>query len=628
MMSTRAAKPSLLRNPSHRSDECTSGSHRGKATAPRCRTKWWVALLATTLLAPWPAPAQTSGTADEPKVVIWRTLRNDFHDKTLPDSFVNEVVTKTPSALIAIGQNETLSSTLQRTLNISATWTPALYREMVARIADLNQIQNIDNIPAGTELLVPQVPTVGKKYNVIPKSGVALNVKTGFGWTGDAVANTTFSNQATMAVASQAELQYFTVPISQATSYLLDNVTEQGVSGPVAVTFTMAQDLGVVGAKKVLSPAAAALIKSKLEGASGPRPVLVVVDDSVPDNVEYVKAKAFVLEVSRVIRETYALGGSPYVDAVKAMPEAMIAESATSLYPNLRTHASLIKQSLQEFAALDPFQHVSIVYIPLGATQVGVAPLLRELLYLAQIIKVARPPLPPKDTTSDSQRTRAQTITEQILASNKDTFAAGVLMPLDSSELSVTTDSLFLEALGIVMSYYADASRRPYVLSFSWTAKKFTYPTYFDASTYGLKFAAAGNQKKTLPGLNFLHAELEYASRAATSQDFVVVMNSTGTPSTCPSNLYDDTGLDVASVAYPGEVTALYCGTSFSTPRAAWLAAARDAAIGRTLGFPVNKTSKLAWLNTQHKAILELKQSGQQDILGRYSLDVEKYFSH
>ncbi len=572
--------------------------------------------------------AQTTAMADEPQVVIWRTLRNDFHDKTLPDSFVNEVVTKTPPALITVGQNETLSGTLQRALNISATWTPSLYREMVERIADLNQIPNVNNIPAGAALLVPLVPTVGKRNNALPNAKVALNVKTGFGWTGDAVANTTFSNKATIAVAAQAELQYFTVPRSKATSYLLDNVAEQGVSGPVTVT--MAQDsgtTGVVDTKKVLSPAAAALIKSKLQGALGPQPVVVVVDDSVPDNVEYLLAKSFVLEVSRVIRSSYALGDSPYVDAIKAMPDSMIAEAATSLYPNLRTHASLIKQSLQEFTALDPYKRVGVVYIPLGATQVGVAPLLHELLYLAQILKIARPPLPPKETTSDSQRTRAQRITEQILASNKDTFAGGVLMPLDSSELSVTTDSLFLEALGIVMSYYADASRRPYVLSFSWTAKKFTYPTYFEAATYGLKFAAAGNQKKTLPGLNFLHAELEYASRAATSQDFVVVMNSTGTPSTCPSNLYDDTGLDVASIAYPGEVTALYCGTSFSTPRAAWLAAARLASIGKALDSPVNKTSKLAWLNTQHKAILSLKQSGQQDILGRYSLDVEKYFS-
>ena len=580
------------------------------------------------LLAPWSASGQTPVSADEPNVVIWRTVRNDFHDKTLSEDFVNEVVTKTPPAMVTIGQNETLSGSLQRALNISVTWTPTLYREMVARIADLNQIPNIDKIPAGTELLVPQVPNVGKKYSATPKGRLALNLKTGFGWTGDAVANTTFSNQATPAKAAQEELQYFTVPRSQAASYLLGTVTEQGVSGPVTVT--LAQDPGAAGvtnAKSVLSPATAALIKSKLTVARGPQPVLVVVDDSVPDNGEYSKAKAFVLEVSRVIRDTYALGDSPYVDAVKALPDAMIAEPATSLYPNLRTHASLIKQSLHEFTALDPSERVSVVYIPLGATQVGVAPLLREILYLAQIIKVARPPLPPKDTTSESQRTRAQKITEQILASNKDTFAAGVLMPLDSSELSVTTDSLFLEALGIVMSYYADASRRPYVLSFSWTAKKFTYPTYFEAATYGIKFAAAGNQKKTLPGLNFLHAELEYASRAATSQDFVVVMNSTATLSTCPSNLYDDTGLNVASVAYPGEVTSLYCGTSFSTPRAAWLAAARDAAIGKTLGMPVNKTGKLAWLNTQHRAILGLKQSGQQDILGRYSLDVEKYFS-
>lgn len=537
-------------------------------------------------------------------------------------------MTKTPSAFVTIGQGETVSGKLQKALNISATWTPTLYRQMVSRIADLNKdVPDINKVPAGTQLLVPQVPTVGKKLKPTFLSRfLGRNLKTGLAWAGYSVEQPQFSDQAKDQVAPQEEIQFFSVPLSQASSFKLDGDVVQGASGPVTVE--LAQGPAAAAATKVLPPSAASLIKAKLAAANGTSPVVVVVDDSVPDNAEYAKSKAFVLEMSRKIRETYGLGASPFYEDVKAQPDAMIVESASSLYPNLTTHASLIKQSLVEFSTLDPSGRVTVIYLPLSATQVGVAPLMREIVYLAQIIKIVNPPLPFEVTADFVQQAKAEKITRQILESNPDAFASGALMPLDGSSLSATTDSLYLEALGIVLSYYADAVRRPYALSFSWSAQRFVYPTVFEAGTYGIKFAAAGNARKSMPGMNFLQLRLEYASRAASAQDFVAVMNSTGTPATCPSNFFDDAGLSVASIAYPGEATSQYCGSSFSTPRAAWLWAARDAAMGQTLPLPVSQQGKLAWVAAQHNAILSIRRAGLADVFGRHSLDVEKYFSN
>jgi len=593
------------------------------------RTSVAAAASLTLLAAPqaWPQ-LPTPADAGDQQVVIWRSVRNDFHDKTISTEFVQEVVTKTPTAPLKVPNGSSLSATLQKTLRISATWTPKMYQELVARIAEVNGIKDIDRIPAGAEILVPQVPTVGKKLKpTFAKTWLGQNIKVGFEWTGDALAQTSFTREPAAIAAPQEEIQYFSVPRNQAAAYRLDNLNAQGVSGPILVN--LAQELAPSAAKTVLTPTTANLIKSKLATASGSRPVLVIVDDSIPDNAEYAKAKAFVIAASKDIRKTFLLGDSPYFDQVVALSDEMGLESPSTLFPNLKTHASLIKQSLLEFTALDPppMERVTVIYLPLGATQLGTAPLIWEILYLAQIIKVVRPPMPPLVTTRSDQRNAAADATAKIIESNRAAFKNGVTMPLDSGDLSVTTDSLYLEALGIVLSYYADATRSPYVLSFSWTAQKFTYPTYFDAASYGLKFAAAGNQKKSVPGLNFLDEELEYASRAANSNDFVVVMNSTGTLSTCPSNFFDDTGLTVASLAYPGEATSQYCGSSFSTSRAAWLTAARDAAVGQQLPLPVSMQGKRAWVTAQHNAILGIKQAAQKNVLGRYSLDVEKYLT-
>lgn len=578
------------------------------------------------LLGATSAYPQELPVAAEPHVVIWRSIRNDFHDPTISPDFVAQVVEMTPPTRLQVDQDETISGLLKKSFNISSTWTPEIYQQMLSRIAELNSLADVNKVAAGSALLVPQIPMVGKKYFKPPKAWVGQNVKTSMSWVENAIVGGKVTKVAPAGAAPQREVQYFSVPLSEAGKYALPAYAVQGASGPIKVD--LLQDGIGAAANGLLSTSVATLIRSKLSAAvDGPKPVLVILDDSVPDSMEYAASKRFVIALSKTIRDAYSLGESPYLSDVEDQPDSLAAEDPDSLFPNLRTHASLIKQSLSEFTALDSGKRVTVIYMPLGATQIGVAPLLKEIVYLGQILKIVRPSLPPVITASRSQREQAKAVTEAIIDSNPVAFKSGVLMPIDGNELSVTTDSLLLEAMGIVMSYYADVTGQPYLLSFSWTTPKFTFPTYFEAGTYGIKFAAAGNQKKVHSSADFLQLELEYASRAATSKDFVVVMNSTGAAVGCPSNVFNDDGLSVATVAYPGSVTEKFCGTSFSTPRVAWLTAAKEAVFGKRLATPVGKQAKLSWLGKHHAAILEFRQSAQTDLLGRYNLDVQKFFS-
>jgi hypothetical protein len=190
--------------------------------------------------------------------------------------------------------------------------------------------------------------------------------------------------------------------------------------------------------------------------------------------------------------------------------------------------------------------------------------------------------------------------------------------------VTLTTDSLFLEALGTVLGFYAEATGRPFWLSFSWTAAPLVYPTYFPAAAYGMKFAAAGNYAQGTGEPNLLR--FEFARRAASSLDFVTVMNSTGETGGCPTNKFDDSELTVAAIAFPGRATSQSCGTSYSTPRAAWLAAAREVILGRRpAAGKRTERDQLAWVQAQHKAVLALKRVEATDLLERYRLDVERY---
>ncbi|WP_439641572.1 hypothetical protein [Nevskia sp.] len=581
-------------------------------------------VLAGTASAVEPSEAAMAPDGEE-KVLIWRRVRNDFHNASFPTEQLAELVNKTPTKVIKIASGQTLSSELQKSFNISSTWTPEMYEEMVSHIVDINGLESPDQIPADAALQVPDVPRTGQIYTPGNPWIAGQHVKL-IGAFPSVVATTVVGPTLSSfkGAIPQSELQYFVIPRRELKNYFLNGYVEQGASGLLGIELGQEPGSPSTLSDKVLSAADSKRLKDGLEsaGANKPRPVVVVLDASIPDDVEFLKSKQFIQEVSKTVREKYGLGDSPFF---KAIGEAghNLEYGPEKLYPNFSTHAALIKHSLDEFEALDPLDRVQVVYLPLSHSQNEVDVLLKELVYLAQIIKSTKPVFPPLAIASPNIRRAAEAATNTIVELNPQVFGYDSVATISSGVGNTRTDRALLEALSVVMSYYSTATSRPHALSFSWQVNGLDVPATFQSNEFGWRVTAAGNQIANTNGVDLIDRQLQFAARAAEPKDFVVVMNSMGSTGRCPSNLFNDSGLDVVALAFPGNVNASLCGTSFSTPRVAWLLAAREAIVGKVQPFPVGESAKIMWLNSQRNLVMRLRRQST-DFFARYGLDIEK----
>jgi hypothetical protein len=575
-----------------------------------------------------------AGQASEPYVTIWREAPNDFHRLDFPADVFNAIVKSSPTEALSVAKGDTVSAHLKSRFNISATWTPAVYEAALAKVRDLNPGIDFEKLKPGTTLKLPRLPSTGKSepgenaMNRVPNL-LLPTTQSAYQWS-EAVAAFTGTPASVKAVAraAQSELQFFRMRASAAKTFLEalkwvgDNRVRYGQSGRIAVA--LAGRSGQVSQiDSVLPPPQATKIRKRLTVAgSGPRPVVVILDDSMPDSASFAGAKRFVLDASASIRNAYRLGPSPNTDTITNLADALNTRSDL-LYPNLRTHAAMIHAALDEFSNLDPKGTISVVYLPLAATQSQAVPLIGEILYLGQLLKIMNPTLPPAYTASIEQRTRAQQLAQQIM-DDDDVLKAALLQPFTGNQHLVSTDSMYLESLSIVLKYFSAASARPHVLSFSWTAPNLQLTTYFDTGAYGWRVTAAGNGVPNGQAVNVLQPPpVQFAYRGFEPKDFLVVANSTGSASTCPTNTFDDqASVVVLGLAFPGNVNASICGTSFSAPRVAWLLAAREVISGKKIA-PGDTSSLNAWISAKESLIVGLQRSAVP-FLDRYSFDIEK----
>lgn len=569
-------------------------------------------------------------------VTVWRYVRNDFYDKTFPSTEFKTILASSPPRTVVVRPGETVSTILKDNYNISETWTPAVYHDALNEVARLSSLADVNNVQVGTRLVLPELPRTGKSEpgsSALNKSpALAVGLPSGqYTWSEEhATFDGTLDPRSSVGKAPQMELQFFRLPAKNAKSYLaaLDEsggpVIAAGQSGKVVVQLAEAMPTPQAPAR-ILSDSVSLRLRQQLSDADphSPRPILVILDDSIPDNIQFAAAKAFVLDLSATIRDRYGLGPSPYAQVLDNLPAQMVSVDDSFLYPNRRLHSALIHTALDEFTALDPLHRVSIVYLPLGVSEVEFGPLLKELIYLAQLLRIANPSLESHVTAQQFQRDQAEKVTEAIVNDNASVFVSAPLQQVTADQLFVATDSAILESLSLLLRYYSDATRRPHFLSFSWTVPDLQVRPYFEPGAYGWKFVAAGNG---LNGgfANVLHSRLQFAYRSFDPKDFVVVANSTGTPSHCPSNTFDDTPqVQVLGLAFPGSLDDSFCGTSFSTPRLAWLFAAREVINGKTIP-PGDESATRVWISDKIAFVMN-QQKSSGDFFQRYQVDVVKF---
>lgn len=551
-------------------------------------------------------------------VILWRRVPNNFHSRQLPESDIRQLVDKSPLKSVRMSAGDTLSGQLQKQFKVNPTWTPAMYDSMVSRIVELNGLGSPDSVEAGQDLLVPVIPRAGR-----PGSEQGLSVTLSESVIGPTVQ---FSTAVTTS-AARTEIQYIKVRVSELPNYALDGDVPQGASGPIEITLGAGGTQAVAQDGVITTEVASRIRQGLSKSATGLSPVLVVVDDAIPDHAEYVRARDFMLEVSKVVREKHGLGESRYYPELKGMPSQLPAADEATLYPNTVMHASTIKASLGPLTQIDPQRRVRVVYIPLAATQIGITPLYKELLYLAELLKIVQPSLPYTLSATADQRNTAANIAESLVLGNERVFVYGPVQFVGNGGISLRSDRSLIEALGIVLDAYSNATAQPHALSFSWTMPRLSFPAYLVDNPYGWKFAAAGNKTSPTQSADFLERELQFAARAAGPKDVVAVLNSDDASGACASNVFDDSGgIQVLSLAFTGRVDATLCGTSFSTPRVAWLVAAREAIFGDRSTVPMPSLKKMKWREQQQQLLLGLRSQNAATVLQRHNLEAAKLF--
>ncbi len=563
---------------------------------------------------------ETAPAAEEKYVVLWRRVPSDFNSSRFDASRARQLIDSSPSRKIRLSPGDTISGQLRQNFKISSSWTPAMYDSMIAKIVELNALQSADSVIAGQALIVPVVPMTVASGT---KQGIRVD------WSLSELESSAYSS---MSVASsdiaQTEIQYFKVAASDLSSYASEAGFELGASGEITVELgrVLAQDMAT--STSPLQRELAELVRAELQdSASGIKAVVVVMDDSIPDHTEYVRTKEFIIELSEQVRTQYGLGESPYLGEVRRLPSTLSDTPSHTLYPDLRMHSSQIKHALTPLTSLDGGQRVRVIYLPLAATQRGVSPFFKEILFLSEMIKMLRPSPGKKSAGVASARQYAEMVVEQIVESNRKVFDYGPVAFGTAASASVASDRGLLEAITLALDAYSTLTANPHALSLSWTMPKLQLPAYLVESPYGWRFAAAGNGRSTGAGSDFIAGELQFAARAATTKDVIAVLNSDGPPGPCASNIFDDSsGIQVLSLAFAGRIDEQRCGTSFSTPRVAWLIAARETVRGRRLSAPVTPQAKVLWNQQQQVIVGSMRSSRETSILQKYSLDVNKLF--
>lgn len=580
-----------------------------------------------------PAPPSNGQTpADDGGILLWRVVPADLHDPNFSAKTFKALVTKSLPRRVQVEVNDTLSAVVRRHFNVSSTWTPAVYGALVEQIRRANNLEKDSDLRPGP-LIVPDLPQTSKSkpsaFNVQNASAKISRLDLGASaW--DASQKALIGSPVVTAlgrVGAQSVMQIRQMPLEEAAPFAepADEVPSNLSYAGLRVPFTaeLSAEPGAesaAGGCPTVDPALATI----LAGKPRVQATVVVLDDSWPDDEEFLKARDFVVSASKQIRAQFRLDGVPPnlgdIDELSKMKATSFPPGILP-YPALKTHASAIKASLRPFSCNDKGHGVNVVFIPMGTAQAGARPLLREILYLAYLARIKSNNFNAQLVWSTPQKDQIDTargFAAKGFADQKGKISP-FLSPFNPNGTnSIVTDQALIEQLAFFLRLYSDASQSPHFLSMSWTSRELAWQIYFPEYSYGLMLAAAGNN-----AMVDVHAKrVQFAYRSTNPGDVVAVENSDSSKYLCSSSHFSQAaGIDILGVGYPGEIAnTTLCGTSFSTPRVAWLLAAREAYIANP---PVSEDERSVWQNQQKSRIKNLRTIALQDSM-RFNVTWQK----
>jgi hypothetical protein len=516
------------------------------------------------------------------------------------------------SYLIKPGDNP--QKILSEQFGVGPTALPNLYEGLTKKIQTLNGVSDLSGLQAGKELAIPDLPPYQWKAPVAGNPNYGLPRTQGGPTYSEAL------REATRRLPSNANAwrifdtsrraeplvnQWRWVTVAQAKAELdaLGTAVSLTVwSQPITVRFADA----TVGASGISTAGdiefVSALLKKR---APSQDVVLFVLDDSWPSDALFDSSREFVVKAIDVVRQKYYLGPSNLDKTLRSAA----AKTDFPIQASGRTsHAELVATSIADFTKLSG--RVKVVYLPLFTEQKWGKDIWQELTQIALAASALHSSLGAYGPTQD--------ITNRATVDAKDLVAQIPSKVVDALGPAQQTPITVLEKFA---QLYAQATGVPFFISMSWTVEKYDIEFGPDPDSLGVTLAATGNDKKDV-----VKDAVYLASRAkAAPGDIVAVMNTDNTGNVlCGSGtLPVNGGNTFYGFAYDGRFKgdASKCGTSFSTPRVAWMLALREA-----FNSPIPSASWSSWYGSYRSSLVSLQDATKSDN-GRYWLSIPRLFA-
>lgn len=548
------------------------------------------------------APVALAQAAPE-KIFLFRTVPSDLHAKSRTSANVAALVSNSIPRAVAVKPGDSVSTLLHRELNISQAWTPALYQATANQVLALNSLGKPEDLQVGM-VRIPDLPRTAKRDQAkgnpnygLPQistpfralgQGAAPVARTSMSWNRrlDALVGQPVLDNVSR-LASRLELQVRELPLNEALKVAVlvddeDSAAGEGryVAANQGITISMGQTTGMAAAAKSFAGDDEKKFREFMAQSPKSRPLVVILDDSWPDNGEYKKSIRFIAAASRLIRSHFRME-SRTADSDELKTVLDVSDETrfpVAPYPELKQHASQIKASLKEFVAADPRNAVEVIYIPATKVQPGAFHALKEIMYIAAYARFVGEGLREKRTPVNEAKIKsdASKFAQEIASS----ASISVTLPdIKKPAYTISSDKAVVESIAFFLSLYSEAAQRPHFLSMSWKVADLKFQAWFREFSYGLMVSAAGNDKGA--SISAQSSRVQFAARSVRPGDVLAVSNSDGAKLICDSNvlpLLD--GIPVFGLAFDGRVETGVCGTSFSAPRVAWLLAAREAILG------------------------------------------------